>query len=156
MKTIPKLRLYLDTTIPSYLFAIDAPERMEITRRLMRSRGSPEVEMLISEVVLQEVNDAPEPKRVLLLEELSGLEVLPITAESKRLADEYIRHKILPARSLADARHVALAVLNEVDALVSWNFGHLVNIRRSRAINEMNNRWGLASIEIVTPQEVLE
>ena len=28
-----KLKLYLDTTIPSYVFALDVPERMEITRR---------------------------------------------------------------------------------------------------------------------------
>ncbi len=56
---------------------------------------------------------------------------------------------------LDDARHVALATLNYADAVVSWNFGHLVNIRRIMAINELHEHMGLRIIEIVTPEEVL-
>jgi len=58
-----KLRLYLDTTIPSYIFATDTPERMEITKLFMALALWPEYEMLISDVVVRELSRAVEPKR---------------------------------------------------------------------------------------------
>jgi predicted nucleic acid-binding protein len=156
MKTPQKLRLYLDTTVPSYVFAFDSPERMEITRRFMKLRFSPTYEFVISEVVLDELRATEEPKKVLLMEQVSGLPVLLISLDAYHLAEAYIRNQILPAGSINDARHVAVATLNHIDAIVSWNFGHLVNIRRSKAINALNGQFGLPHIEIVTPQEVLE
>ena len=156
MKTPQKLKLYLDTTIPSYVFALDSPERMEITRRFMKLRFLPAYEFVISEVVLDELSAAREPKKVLLIDQVAGLPVLLMSSEANHLAEAYIRHKILPIGSINDARHVALATLNQADALVSWNFGHLVNIRRSKGINELNEQFNLPHIEIVTPEEVLE
>jgi hypothetical protein len=153
--TKKRLKLYLDTTIPSYVFSLDSIERMIITRRFMAFRKSPDYEMIISDVVIEELERAPEPKRVLLLEQVAGLPRLHMTLEAEHLANSYIRHKILPPGSLDDARHVALATLNGADALVSWNFGHLVNVRRSLAINQLNDHLNLPQIEIVTPQEVL-
>ena len=155
MKAPKKLKLYLDTTIPSYVFALDSPERMEITKRFMLLQRSPAYEMMISDVVIDELTAADTPKRELLLEQVEGLTLLPMTTEAQGLALTYIRHKILPASSLDDARHVAVATLNHADALVSWNFAHLVNVRRSIAINELHKQLGLHIIEIVTPQEVL-
>jgi hypothetical protein len=150
-----KLRLYLDTTIPSYVFALDSPERMQITRRFMALQLLPEYDMVISDIVMGELIRASEPLRGLLLEQVAGLEIFPMTVTAEQLAAAYIRHKILPPGSVDDARHVALATLNRADALVSWNFGHLVNIRRIMAINELHEQMGLRIIEIVTPEEVL-
>ena len=78
-----------------------------------------------------------------------------MTTTAEQLARAYIRHRIMPPGSLDDARHVALATLNRADALVSWNFGHLVNVRRIIAINELHEQMGLHIFEIVTPEEVL-
>ena len=155
MKELSKLRLYLDTTIPSYVFALDTPERMRLTQKFMALRWSPEYEMLVSDIVMDELMRAAEPKRTLLFEQIAGLGLLPMTTAAEHLAQAYIRHKILPAGSLDDARHVALATLNHIDALVSWNFGHLVNVRRTMAINELHEQMGLRIIKIVTPEEVL-
>jgi hypothetical protein len=155
MKPIQRLRLYLDTTIPSYVFALDSPERMRITRRFMALRRAPEYEMVISDIVIDELLRAPDPKRALLLEHVAGLELVPMTSAAEQLELAYIRHKILPPGSLDDARHVALATLNHAHAVVSWNFGHLVNVRRTLAINELHEQMRLPIIEIVTPEEVL-
>ncbi len=116
----------------------------------------PEYEMLISDVVVRELSRAAEPKRQLLFEVVQGLSLLFSTAESEDLAETYIREGILPHGSIEDARHVALATLNGVDALVSWNFGHLVNIRRTKAIAAVNAKRGLPRIEIVSPREVVQ
>lgn len=154
MKAQKKLKLYLDTTIPSYVFALDSPQRMEVTRRFIR-HGHLNYEMLISDVVLREIGDAREPKRSLLSEVVKEMTVLSSSPQSDALADAYIQAKALPPKSLEDAMHVAIATLHQVDALVSWNFGHLVNIRRRKAIEVVNIQKGLPRIEILTPEEVL-
>ncbi len=64
---VSKLKLYLDTTIPSYMFALDSPERMAITRQFMRL-GRTRYEMVISDVVIGEIERAIEPKRSMLLD----------------------------------------------------------------------------------------
>ena len=154
MKSSQKLRLYLDTTIPSYVFALDTPERMEITRRFMRL-GHVNYEMIISDVVITEINRAAEPKRSLLFDVIKGFPILHSSYESDELAEAYIQAGALPRGSIEDAMHVAIATLNRVDALVSWNFGHLVNIRRRKAITAVNLDKGLQPIEIFSPEEVI-
>ncbi len=155
MKTQNRLRLYLDTTIPSYVFALDAMDKMDITKRFMTLRRAAGYEMLVSDVVVDEILRAAQPKRTLLLEQIEGMAILPLTLEADKLARTYIHHKIMPERSLNDARHVAIATLYHADAVVSWNFSHLVNVRRTVGINQLHTQLGLPIIEIVTPQEVL-
>jgi hypothetical protein len=150
-----KLRLYLDTTIPSYVFALDTPERMLLTKRFLKLQDSPGYEMIISDVVMREIDRAKEPKRTLLLEVVTGMPLLLSSDLSDQLAEAYIKAGALPRSSFEDAQHVALATLYNVDALISWNFGHLVNIRRTKAIAAVNAERGLLHIEILSPEEVV-
>jgi predicted nucleic acid-binding protein len=155
MKSHPtKLKLYLDTTIPSYVFAFDSPERMALTRQFMRV-GQSQYQMLISDVVIREINRAVEPKRSQLLETVHGIEVLVASPLADKLAEAYIKEGALPRGSWEDAMHVAVATLAQVDAVVSWNFGHLVNIRRKKSIARINEKNHHRQIDIVTPEEVL-
>ena len=55
-----------------------------------------------------------------------------------------------------DLRHLAVATVGGVDAVVSWNFRDIVNIRTRRAVHAINLRLGYALIEIVSPEEVIE
>ena len=56
---------------------------------------------------------------------------------------------------LADAQHIAMATIANVDALVSWNFKHVVNLSRIHAYHDVNLKLGYARIEIRSPREVL-
>jgi hypothetical protein len=71
------------------------------------------------------------------------------------LANEYVAARVIPVSSRGDARHVAIATLAGSDALVSWNFRHLVNLRRKRLVHSVNIRLGYPLIELVSPEEVL-
>jgi hypothetical protein len=55
----------------------------------------------------------------------------------------------------ADAQHIAIATVARVDALVSWNFKHIVNLNRIHGYNSVNLRRGYPMIEIRAPREVL-
>lgn len=80
-----------------------------------------------------EVQDAPEAVRDLHPEMLTIAEdVLPVTPDVLGLVAEYAACKILPARYEADMRHIALATLARVDALVSWNLKHIVRLEKTR------------------------
>ena len=85
---------------------------------------------------------------------MRGFEVLPVGAESRRLAQDYVRRGVFSPAMLDDAIHVAVAVLSRRDVLVSWNFRHLVNRLRRALVNEVNILAGHPTIEIVAPPEV--
>ncbi len=54
----------------------------------------------------------------------------------------------------ADMRHIALATLARVDALVSWNFKHIVRLEKIRQFNEVNVQLGYQALSILSPRGV--
>lgn len=152
-----KLKLYLDTSVWNFFFADDAPRERDVTKDFFDLIQRGYYEVYISEVVLDEIRDAPETKKNQLLgliEKYNPIE-LEVTSEVKDLAVKYIEKKIVPEKKENDALHVAIATVNEVDALVSWNYHHLANLRKAELFHGANleERY-LKRIEIVTPMEV--
>jgi hypothetical protein len=49
--------------------------------------------------------------------------------------------------SLSDCRHIALATINKVDVLASWNFKHIVNLEKIKGYNSVNLRQGFQVLE---------
>ena len=79
-----------------------------------------------------------------------------LTEEAKILADRYIAEQVVGATSKADCQHIAIATINKVDVLVSWNFKHIVNLKRIRGYNAVNLKLNYTMLEIRTPKEILE
>lgn len=72
----------------------------------------------------------------------------------KKLANAYIDAEIFPERFKDDGRHVAVATVNEVNYLVSWNFKHLVNVKTRKMVSLQNLIKGYRALEIVAPPEL--
>ena len=68
----------------------------------------------------------------------------------------YEREAFIRKGARLDLRHLAVATINGVDAVVSWNFRDMVNIKTRRAVHSINLRLGFPLIEIVSPEEVIE
>jgi len=149
-----KLKFYLDTTIPNYVFTVELPEKMKLTKILFEKITQGEYEAYISDVVIAELKQAKEPKRSKLLSLVKDIIRLPFTPESRDLAEEYIKNKIISKNYLADARHIAIATVYNIDAVVSWNYEHLVNINKIRMINIVNEIRGYKHIEIISPEGI--
>jgi hypothetical protein len=81
--------------------------------------------------------------------------LLPITGEIEDLALEYLRAGVVSAKFEDDARHVAICTIHRVNHIVSWNFKHLVNVRRSAGFNAVNLLQGFPSVSIVNPKELI-
>jgi predicted nucleic acid-binding protein len=149
-----KVRLYLDTSVPNAYSDNRAPDRQRLTRQFWSER-LPDFEAVISPVVLKEIYDTPDPTRRQQVEELvRSLEVLPVSEEAMTLAQGYMEHGVFLEPYQSDALHVALAVVNGIGYLASWNFRHLVRVRTRREVNLVNALRGYQPIEIVAPPEL--
>jgi len=58
--------------------------------------------------------------------------------------------------NLKNALHIAIATINQVSVLASWNFKHIVNLDRIRMYNSVNLKNGFSILEIRTPREILK
>jgi len=77
--------------------------------------------------------------------------LVDLDEESKQLGEAYISEHILEQTSLNDAYHIAIASVNRLDVLVSWNFKHIVNFDKIQQFNSVNLRLGYPTIDIRTP-----
>ena len=125
-----KPKLYLETTIPSYLvskpsrdlrLAADQEQTLEWWEE-QRVR----FEIFISAVVLREVakgNPEMSQKRV---DALSHIPILSLTEESEELTIRLI-DEVIPANAADDAAHIAIAAVHRMDFLLTWNCKHINN-----------------------------
>ena len=81
---------------------------------------------------------------------------LPRSEEVYFLAEKYLGAKIIPRRFEEDAVHIAYAVVNDLDALISWNMRHIVKLKTRWGVNSINKIEGYKEIELVSPEEVIE
>jgi predicted nucleic acid-binding protein len=148
-----RLRVYCDTSAIGG--CLDA-EFAAGSQALFARFHAGEYVLVLSDVTVAELQNAPEGVRALIstLPE-DGIEAVQFTPEAERLAQAYLAAGVLPARMWADAQHIAVATLAGADVLVSWNFKHVVNLRRIRGYNEVNAELGYPSVEIRTPREVV-
>jgi len=84
-----------------------------------------------------------------------NIEYVPLTEESTALANTYLEGGVVTESSLSDARHIAIATVERVDILISWNYKHIVNINRIHLLNSVNLKSGYPILEIRSPREVL-
>jgi hypothetical protein len=146
-------RIYIDTSIVGGFFD---KEFMTETKLLFQQLENKEIIFVISTVLGKELENAPtRVKNLLDNYDKSFFEQVILTDEAKELADKYIFEKVVGRTSLDDCRHIALATINNVDVLASWNFKHIVNLKRIVGYNAVNLKNGYKTLEIRTPKELI-
>ena len=121
-------RVYIDTSVIGGMF----DEEFQVFTKLFFGRVfRKEIRLITSDLLEGELVNAPErvsefywslPKE--------QCEFVKATTESDGLAEQYIAEKVVGLTSLAACQHIAIATLNKADVLVSWNFQHIVNLRK--------------------------
>ncbi len=147
-----KLRIYVDTSVFGGCFD---DEFSKASLQLFEAFKNKFHIPMISEVSLGELENAPlQVKNQLIV--LENIEVISITREMEILAKKYINENIVTEKYAGDALHIAAATITNADVLVSWNFKHIVNLKKIHAFNAVNLKEGYGSLEIRTPQEVID
>jgi predicted nucleic acid-binding protein len=147
-----KPRIYLDTTIPSYL--VDEREELKMFIDITQQWWQQErqyFEIWVSEAVFIELNRGNYPNKVKVLESVSQIAVLPFDPRIEEIVRIYLENYLMPRVLEGDARHLAYASFYEMDFLLTWNCNHLANANKMRHIRVINTRLGLHTPDIVTP-----
>lgn len=150
-------RYYLDTSVLNFAFETEAVEHRDASLALLDEVRSGSIEASVSDVVLREISRAPAVRRVQLQRLVDDIKpsVLELSEPAQDLAEKYLEEGIIPRRYEDDARHVAIALVNGLDCVISWNFRHLVRPATRRRINAVNRLLGYPEIDIASPEEVL-
>lgn len=152
------LKIYFDTSVFNFAIAEDVPVEREITLKLLDEVKNGKYEVFISEVVLREISRAPQQKAVELRDCIKKInpEQLILDDNVLALAKEYIEKGVIPSKYEDDALHIAFASVNNLDVIVSWNFTHIVKLKTKREVTGINTLMGYKTIEICSPEEVVD
>lgn len=146
-----KQSLYLETSVIGAYLDNGEPFRRDLTIRWWEHEMT-DYRAVVSPLVTRELERTPQPHQRSYLKLISPLEQVELTDEVAILADGYISRGIFHRKYIADAIHVAIASYHKIDYLVTWNFGHLANVRRQARIRLFNTAAGFYVPMIVTPE----
>lgn len=148
-----KARIYIDTSVIGGYFD---DEFKELTIMFF--------DRIVNKDFLVYFSDVNETELILAPTHIQGIKnkippdcyrYVELDQESKDLADTYVKEKALGQTSYNDAYHIAIASVNRLDLLVSWNFKHIVNYDKIKLFNSINLKLGYPLIDIRTPAELI-
>jgi predicted nucleic acid-binding protein len=155
---MPKPRVYVETTIPNFYYDRRKDPAM-VSRRLWTrewwSTAAIKYELVTGAPVLGELLAGITSRVALRLGLVSGLPLLVPDAAVEDTVLVYLRHKLMPAKPVEDALHLALASHHGCDLIVTWNCRHLANPNKAKHIERINATLGLHVPSIVTPRDLL-
>ena len=155
-----KPRLYLETTIPSYLTSRPSRDliiagHQQTTREWWEQRRD-DFQVYISQLVLDEARAGDPLASRGRLKILQSLPLLDITPEVAELASAILRAGAVPRKAAADAAHIAVAAVHRMDFLVTWNCVHIANAAIARSLALICRKCGYDCPVICTPEALLE
>lgn len=127
----------------------------EATRDLWPKFGS-EYEAYVSALVYEEAGRGDPDQARARLAALRPFRMLDIDEEAGTLAQKIMAGGGIPAEYPEDALHIAVAAVNGMDVLVTWNFAHLNNPFTRIVVREIVEDEGYLCPEICSPEELLE
>lgn len=155
----PRPRIYLDTSVISYhtarLHRDPAVRSRQLTTKRWWGKFHDFSDFYISAYVEEEISRGDEEAAASRIHLVSGMKTFQPTTETKRLAQHLLRKLRIPQRSESDAYHLAIAALNRIDYIVSWNFKHMANDEIRKAYAATCESVGLTAPEIITPEAML-
>jgi hypothetical protein len=155
--SLPKL--YIETTIPSYLTARRSRDwrlaaHQEMTRRWWDTCRH-EYEVYTSAFVREEAASGDSAMAEARLNLLRTVAVLPTTYEAEALAETLLVANLIPVKAAADAFHIAISAVHGMDFLLTWNCAHINNLNVIRRVERICAAAGRPCPVICTPDELL-
>ena len=148
-----KLRIYIDTSV---IGGCEDKEFSKWSIILFDNFKKGLKIAVVSDLTRRELEGAPDSvkKRLSALPE-KNIENVTLTKDAESLAQNYIDDRVVTKKNIIDAQHIAIASIEHVDVLVSWNFQQIVNLNRIHAFNAVNLKLGYPILEIRSPKEIL-
>jgi hypothetical protein len=152
-------RIYIETTIPSYLTARPSRDvvqaaRQQLTREWWEAERR-NYDLCISQMVLDEAaaGDAEAAQRRMAI--IADLPLLDLTLEVEALAEKIMQSGLLPVSASRDAVHIAATSVHKVHFLLTWNCRHIANAAIFRDLQHIIVDAGYDMPVICTPEELI-
>ncbi|MCL1472191.1 type II toxin-antitoxin system VapC family toxin [Argonema antarcticum] len=151
--------VYIETSVLGYLTARSTKNliiagNIEVTRDWWELRRSA-FTLYISQVVLTEAAQGDPEIAAQRLEAVRGLSLLEVTEAVEDLAAQFMKRSNLPSKASDDAIHIALATVNSLNYLLTWNCKHIANAQIQRKLLEISSNSGYTLPIICTPLELM-
>ena len=155
-----KPKVYIETTIISYLTArpthnVVIAGRQQSTRDWWGTAAN-RFELVASELVLNEARAGDPEAAGARLAAINSLTLLDATEEALELAQQLVNSGVVPTKAAEDAAHIAIAVVNGIEYLVTWNYRHIANAAIRLQIETVCRNAGFEPVIICTPDELME
>jgi hypothetical protein len=154
-----KPKVYLETTIPSYLTSRPSRDLLVAAHQQLTSDWwndhRDRFSLFISERVLREAGSGDASAAARRLAELAGVPQLEFTPEALDLAKRFLAEGAIPAKSPEDAIHVAIATVNGMDYLLTWNCRHIVNAETMKRLVKIAEDAGYSLPVLCTPEQLM-
>lgn len=151
--------IYIETSVISYLTARTSNDIRVAAWQAMTAdwwdNRRFDFDVYISEFVVAEAsrgNPDAAARRIAAIADISELEA---TEEVKSVAHALLSHGSLPQKAELDAYHVAIATVNGMDYLLTWNCTHIANTVMRPKIEAACRLLGYEPPIICTPLELL-
>jgi predicted nucleic acid-binding protein len=155
-----KPKVYIETSVIGYLTA-----RQNNDLRAMANQSATldwwetqkdKFDLVISEFVIAEASLGNVDAAKRRLSVLEGIMELQVTEQVRELGKELIHSHALPAKAEIDAYHVAVAAVNGIEYLLTWNCAHIANAYTRPKIEATCRALGYEPPIICTPDELME
>lgn len=154
-----KIKIYIETTVVSYYTAPFSRDlviagHQQATRDFWMKAGK-DFEACISALVIKEAGRGDNVQAKKRLDVIASFSVLDINAEAESLAGCIVAGGGISDKFPEDALHIAIAAVNGINVIVTWNFAHLNNPFTRMMIRQIVENEGYICPEIVSPDELL-
>ncbi|QQS32510.1 MAG: hypothetical protein IPM50_12750 [Acidobacteriota bacterium] len=150
-----KTSLYLETSVVCAYLDNDEPFRRDLTIRWWEHELG-DYQIFTSMLVRREIERMLEPHRAGCLNLIRPLDELGMPDEAAILADAYIDRGIFQRKYMSHAFHAALAAFHSIDYLVTWDFGHIANVKKQARLRVFNESAGFFSPTVITPEFLVQ
>jgi hypothetical protein len=155
-----KPKVYIETTVVSYLTARPSRDvviagHQQVTNEWWQTRRE-NFDLVASQLVVQEAKAGDQTAAQERLTILGTLPLLEVTEAALGLAEELVRAGAMPEKAKVEALHIAVAVTNGIEYLLTWNCRHIANATMRAIIEEVCRAAGFEPAIICTPEELLE
>jgi predicted nucleic acid-binding protein len=153
-------KVYVETSVVSYLTSrpnrdLVVAANQQITQEWWQTRR-PQFDLYVSQLVIQEASAGDTSAVERRMQVLADVPLLEMTEEAVRLAEQLVGRGAVPRKVVEDALHIALATVNGIDYLLTWNFRHIANAAMRGKIEMVCRDEGYEPPVICSPQELLE
>jgi len=150
--------VYIETSVISYLAARTSRDlivagHQQITQDWWDTRQ--QWDIYVSALVVNEVGFGDLDAASQRLAVIENIPALAVDAAAVSLARQLLMEAALPEKAQEDALHIAVAAVNGIDYLLTWNCTHIANAVKRPLIMAICEAAGYRPPVICTPEELL-